>query len=250
MDFVWRETFRVRVGEVDPSGRLSAAHLARYLQETADSHCRPHGLSVSALMGEDRMWVLTRLALQVTRWPTMLEEVTVETWGSHRLGGARAYRDFRVFDGSGEAIAEASSVWLMLDARTRRPVRLPELVLKFRHPERETPEPVDAKRLTEPEQPSVEVRLPVLWRDLDTNEHANNVCYIEWALEAVPLELRRKGALTALDIQFVGEALLGQEVVSAVEMHDNECWHSLRAGNGRLVAVLRTKWLMPAASRA
>ena len=242
MDIVWRETFHVRVSEVDPAGRLSAASLARYLQETADSHCRPDGLSVSGLLAEGRMWVLTRLAMRISAWPRLLEAVTVETWGSHRLGGARAYRDFRVFDASGDTIAEASSVWLMLDARTRRPVRLPESVLRFQHPERETPEPVDAEGLAEPERPSAEVRLPVLWRDLDTNEHANNVCYIEWALEAVPLEVRRQATLAALDIQFVGEALLGQEIVSAVERREFGFRHSLRTGDGRLAAVLRTEW--------
>ncbi len=242
MDLVWRERFRVRFFEAEPGGRATVPALCRYLQETADAHCRPHGLALSDLRAAGRMWVLTRLAVRFTSLPRLGDDVAVETWGSNRIGAARAYRDFRMFDAGGRIIAEASSAWLILDTATRRPVRLPPEVLRFRHPERRTETPVDAEPLEAPERADAEERVRVFWRDLDTNSHANNVCYLDWALETVPVKLRAEGALAALDIQFLNEAFLGQEVVATAD-HDGLCYrHALRTAEGTLLALARTEW--------
>ncbi len=249
MDLVWREQFRIRFYEAEPSGRVAVPALCRYLQEAADCHCRSAGISMAGLRAEGRFWVLTRMALRFTALPMMGEDVGVETWGTKLLGGLRAYRDFRLLDCQGQTFAEASSVWLLLDAVTHRPVRLPDWVLRFRHPERATPGWFDAERLPAPERPCTEQRVQVRWRDLDVNGHANNVCYVEWALETVPLAVRRDGRLATLDIQFLGEAFLDQEVVCAAEADgsaETPCFrHSLRA-NGNLLAVIRTEWAPPA----
>ena len=247
MDLVWREPFRIRFYEAEPTGFVKVSALCRYLEEAADCHCRVHGLALSDLRATGRMWVLTRLALRLTSRPTLGEQVTVETWGSNRLGGVRAYRDFRFVDAGGAAFGEANSVWLMLDTATRRPLRLPESILSFRHPERSTPEPVDAAKLPLPERPSEEERIRVHWRHLDANGHANNVCYVEWALETVPLETRRNGRLTTLDIQFVNEARLDEEVIcSAGETASPDgpsYLHTLRTAGGQLLAAARTDWI-------
>ncbi len=239
---IHRESFRVRFYESDPGGRVTVPALCRYLQEAADSHCRWYGVSLAELLAAGRTWVLTRLALRLDALPLRGDEIVVETWGSGRLGGVRAYRDFRLFDGSGNAFGQAASVWLMLDRTTRRPVRLPEAVLRFRNPDRPPDEEFDRVRLAAPERVDAEERFPVRWRDLDANGHANNVCYLEWAIETVPLELRRAGRLAALEVEFRGEALLGQEVVCATERDGQHLRHSISIAGGGLLAVLRTEW--------
>ncbi len=239
---VHRESFRVRFYESDPGGRAAVPALCRYLQEAADSHCLSHGVSLSELLAAGRTWVLTRLALRFDTLPRRGDEVVVETWGSSRLGGVRAYRDFRVLDHTGKTLGKASSVWLMLDRATRRPVRLPETVLRFRNPDRPPDEEFDRLRLSMPERIDTEERFRVRWRDLDANGHANNVCYIEWAIETVPLELRRDGRLTALDAEFRGEALLDQEVVCTAERNGNAFRHSIGIAGGSVLAVLKTEW--------
>jgi acyl-ACP thioesterase len=246
MNLVWRETYRVRFCEAEPGGRASAPAICRYLQETADSHCRAYSLSLEDLRAAGRLWVLMHLSLRLTGLPRVGDEVAVETWGTRRLGGVRAYRDFLLLDAAGRTFGEASSLWLLLDAATRRPVRLPESILRFRHPERAGAKRVDAMDPVLPERPSVEERNCVRWHDLDANGHANNVRYVEWAIETVPLELRRESRLSALYVRFLDEAFLDDEVISAAEeipCADSRCYrHALRAADGRLLAAARTEW--------
>ncbi len=61
----WSEAYRIRFYEVEPTGRLSVPSLCRYLQQTADSHCRSAGVSLQQLRGQGRMWVIVRMRLFV-----------------------------------------------------------------------------------------------------------------------------------------------------------------------------------------
>ena len=86
----------------------------------------------------------------------------------------------------------------------------------------------------------------MLWRDLDANRHANNVSYIEWALETIPPEVRRQQKLAHLDVEFRGEALLGQEIVCGAERESSSESMFYRASvktlQGKELAVLRIGW--------
>ncbi len=216
--------------------------ICRFMEEAANSQTATLGLSISQVREADRMWVLTRLAVQVFSAPRLGDEIRVETWASDRTGGVRAYRDFRMFDAAGGVIAEGASLWLLLDLKTRRLVRLPESVLAIRHPERVGAEAVDSTTLTAPASVTVGEEFKIRWGDLDENGHANNIRYIEWVVETLPVETRRNAVLTSLDIQFLNEGLLGEAVISASEQTDEGFRHRLTAGDGRVLAIARTTW--------
>lgn len=242
MSNLFQERFRVRFFDSEPGGRASIPAVCRFLEEAANSQTEPLGLSVRQVREADRMWVLTRFALQVYSLPRAGDEVTVETWASDRTGGVRAYRDFRMRDAGGFVLAEAASLWLLLDLRTRRLVRLPDSVLDIRHHERTTAPAVDSLPLIAPESVMVEEEFKVRWSDLDENGHANNLRYIEWILETVPVPTRREATLTALDIQFMNEVLFGEAVVSAAEENEEGFRHRLTASDNRVIALARTDW--------
>ncbi len=250
MDLIWREPFRVRFYEAEPTGRAAVPAICRYLQEAADCHCRSLGLSLSELREVGRMWVIVRLALQLSALPQVGDSLVVETWPTSRMDGFRAYRDFRLRSADGALLGEAASLWLMLDAKTRRPVRMPESVLEGRHPLFVTPEPVESLALVEPQGVTSQQQVRVRWRDLDVNGHANNVCYVDWALETIPLPVRQQMQLTGLDIQFRNEVLLDQEVTCICEQtgtpEQPSFRHKLTSTGGLVLAVARSDWRAPA----
>ena len=247
MDLIWREPFRVRFYEAEPNGRASVPAICRYLQEAADCHCRSLGLSLSELRQTGRMWVIVRLALRLSAFPQVGDAVIVETWPTNRVDGFRAYRDFRLRSGDGTLLGEAASLWLMLDAKTRRPVRMPESVMEGRHPLFVTPEPVESVPLIEPQSVTSQQQVRVRWRDLDVNGHANNVCYVEWAIETIPLPIRQNMRLAALDIQFRNEVLVDQDVTGISEQTGKperpSFRHKLVSSEGLVLAVAKTDWL-------
>jgi medium-chain acyl-[acyl-carrier-protein] hydrolase len=240
---MWQETFQVRFFDAEPGGQASIPAVCRFMEEAAHSQTQGLGLSIGQVRAAHRMWVLTRFALRVFARPRIGDEILVQTWVSDRTAGIRAYRDFRILDSAGKTLAEAASLWLLLDLKSRRPARLPESVLSIRHPGRVGAEPVDAEPLLPPAGDSCREEFKVRWSDLDENGHANNLRYIEWIVETVPAALRPGCELTALDIQFAGEVLQGETVHSVSECQpDSSLRHALSGSGGRVFGIARTDW--------
>lgn len=237
-----QESFKIRFFEAEPSGRATPGALCRFAQEAADGHCRPFGFSLLELRAQNKMWVLTRLSLRVERYPQIGDMVTVETWASVRTNGIRAVREFRFIDEHGETLGNALSIWLMLDAATKRPVRLPDSVLSICNAERSSTEEFEFPRLRAPQGATVERMFQVGWTDLDANDHVNNVKYLEWALEALPLEVNRDRRLARVDIEFHAEAFYGDRIFSEVEYGSSLAIHRLKNGAGKTLCLAHTQF--------
>ena len=235
---VWRQPFAVRAYEVGPDERASVLTLADYFQEAAGEHARSGGVETFDVGAEGGTWVLQRLRLALLARPAMRETVTVETWPSGR-DGLRAYRDVRIWGEGDRLLLQGTSAWFVIDVARRRPVRLPAGLERFgpAEPERvaafgdppEAPEAVEHART-----------FHVRRSDLDRVGHANNVRFVEWALEALPSET----GLTDVEVLYQSEAVLGDDVVSeAGPLADGARLHRLtRAADGRTLALARTLW--------
>ena len=83
----------VDYAEADASFRIKLGVLVRRLQEAAVNHSERVGFGSRAMVAAKNAWILNRLGMDITRWPTYLEPLTVTTW--HRgARGFMAYRDF------------------------------------------------------------------------------------------------------------------------------------------------------------
>lgn len=186
--------------------RPGAAGLCRLLEAAAGEHAALLGVGIGDLRREGRAWMLARLGLRARRWPEKGEEVEIRTWPSRRSAGARAWREFEVLSG-GAPVAEAATVWLIVDLERRRPVRLPQFLLELPFPARDT-----GVEFTDAPAPGGAPSLAAQWRvqpaHLDVNDHVNNVTYIEWG------EQEAGGAPgTALQADYLGEARLGDPIL-------------------------------------
>ncbi len=235
---VWRQPFTIRAYEVGPDERASVLVVADLFQEAAGEHARAAGLETFDLDGGTGTWVLTRLRLSISDLPTMRERVEVETWPSGH-DHLRAFRDYVLRGADNRTLVRGTSAWLVMHAERRRPVRLPTAVYDFR--------PASSERALafehEPVAPNAvehERTFAVRRADLDRVGHANNVRFLEWALEALPEER----GLAEIDMQYRAEAVYGDDVVSrAGPLADGTRDHNLvRASDGRTLALAHTRW--------
>ena len=236
---VWTEPFRVRATEVGPDERATVLAVADLLQEAAGEHAQATDREAFDLGdGARGTWVLSRLRLALDRRPALREAVAVETWPS-AYDGIRVHRDFVVRGEGGAACARATSVWFVIDVARRRPVRLPPSMHTFGPPDRERALVLAAP----PEAPGAveaERRFAVRHADLDRVGHANNVRFLEWALEAPG----GAAGLREIDVAYRTEAVYGDTVVSRVgpERGGTRDHALLRESDGRTIALARTLW--------
>ncbi len=241
----YRETFRVRAGETDPRGRVSVLTIADWMQELADRDALAKGFAVDQLFRRGLTWVLARLMIRFESVPRWRESVTAETWPSS-AAERRTTRDFRFTRENGASAAVATTSWRVLDLKTRRPVDVPREILDL-VPESERALCFGDGTLSRPESPDWEKIYDVRLSDLDINRHVNNVVYLDWALEPVPLDMWREFELAEVELRFMSEGRLGDRVICrAQQMEDGDApayrHQVLRERDGREMAVARSVW--------
>ena len=86
----------------------------------------------------------------------------------------------------------------------------------------------------------------VRYSDLDINQHANNVKFVEWMVEGVPDAILNTLVPAEFEINFLAEAFYNDQVLATCvpQNSDNtEFLHCLtRQKDGRKLARARTKW--------
>jgi acyl-ACP thioesterase len=241
-----RQHFEIRSYETDPQGRLQPAILCRLLQEAAVAHANNLEVGVQLLIDHGVAWVLTRMRLDMERWPAAGEELVVTTW-PEAASKLFTERRFRLADAAGRPIGAATTLWLMIDLEQRRAIRFPAYVADRLKRHDLGSRPVRLPELTAPESTDRQLAFTVRRTDLDLAGHVNNTSYIEWAVEAVSDDVWKHSDLGRLDVQFVSECHHGQTILSGCrEMPTDdgvEISHQiLRDDDGAETARARTLW--------
>lgn len=238
----YSETYQVRIADMGVGRQATLPAVANWLQEVASAHARELGFSNQRLGQAGVAWVLTRLAVRMDHWPSLGQEVTVQTWPSG-LEGLRATRDFRLLGQDGERIGVATSAWVTLDVARRRAVRLPAFVADYYPAHNERVLEFETRTVPAPGEGGQPCTILTRAADLDENGHVNNVRLVEWALEPLEQAFALSRPLS-VDIAFRAECL-HRDTVTAVclpEQGDRAMLHGLTRADGTSVAHMRTVW--------
>ena len=243
---VWSEEFKVHSYEMGPSGFASPQTKCQFLKEAANNHAEKLGYSFEELDRLEQMWVLSQMSLRMARYPRGRETVQIETWPVSKQSNIRGYRDFTLLNSTGEILGRASTMWLLLKQDNRKPLKLPEELLdlcSLGHSYDFLNPPKDSNFEDSPETVQEFV---IRASDIDWNMHVNNVCYLEWSLEAIPAIFRLKNKLTELDMSFLGEGKYGSSVLAEcfkpAEQYHLYLHRIKDKSSGKILAQLRTRW--------
>lgn len=224
--------------DVDPRREMSPVAYWRVLQNAAAGHAAALAAATEDLRRGGQTWMLSRMNLAVDRALLLGEMFTVETWPSTRIKGARAYRDYVLKDAAGRVCARASSLWVIVDLATRRPVRIPEAITALSvDPGYDIPALSDA--LPAPEGGEA-VEFRACWSDADQNEHANNAALLRWAVDALPLRFLEQRRLSAVEVHYLAEVAIG-DLVRVVSAGEGEVSQEVRRGE-TVVARMFSQW--------
>jgi len=174
-------------------------------------------------------WILARQHVRFERPVMHKEPVKMLTW--HKgLDGLYFIRDYQLLDAQGRPAVNSTSSWVVMNFAERRVARadfLSEIIsLEAQSPDHAIEErapKVAVARGTELECIGTHT---VRFSDVDYNEHANNVKYTVWAMDALPDELVYKHSLKELTINFNKEVRAGETV---------ELWHTMAPDGAHIV---------------
>ena len=186
--FYLDETFTVRSYESGVTNHVSLPTLCNFMQEIAGLNAEKLGWGIRKLQEEGLTWMLSRLHLKVARYVPWGEKITLRTWPSGMKGRLIATRCFQGADGAGGEVLQAHSEWLYVDMRAQKIAKLPESFAEL--VPADTPDILFddiGGKFTQLPAVTSSVEIRVRQSDLDFNDHVNNVHYVEWMLETMPL---------------------------------------------------------------
>jgi acyl-ACP thioesterase len=226
---------------IDRTGKLSASFMFYQMQDIAWEHANILGFGYDKLRKEQQFWVLSRLLVKINRRPDWGENFTLETW-SRGTDGFYGYRDFNFVDGAGKIIAQATSSWLVLDAETKRIVRLTEFTDFPKYEESVFGE--NAAKIKAPQADNGLQFTPVLFNEIDINQHFNTGRYIERIIDSYDFDFHAAHELAEYEINFLKEGMPTDRLAVKTGKQDelNHLCSVVRESDGNELIRARLEW--------
>lgn len=187
MDKPFVDNFTVHSYDTDMNAVLSIHNVVKYFMETAIDHTDDVGYGLKRLVHENRGWVVLNWIIKMHEYPKYKDNIKISTWACSG-NTLQATRFFIMEDKNGNIISEAASRWAFLDLEKRHPVRFSSEMNEAYCCDKQPPfEYGNFFMPKEDEKYLISQNTLVVRRsETDTNGHANNVRYIEWASDQVP----------------------------------------------------------------
>ena len=176
---------RVRYSECNTENKAGLTTLLDYLQDCCTFQSEHLGIGLEFLSEHHAAWILSTWQVDILRYPSMGEQLTICTW-PYGLKGFYGLRNFKIEDKGRRTVLKANSIWVYMDTRTGKPMR-PIQEMHDKYPAEEQLEMEYLGRKL-PTLPGGEQKAPILVPHyfIDTNHHVNNAKYILMGEECLP----------------------------------------------------------------
>ncbi len=216
-DSLVRQYF-LTAGECDARGRIPLPLVAERIIEVATAHANELGIGYSTLVTHNIGWVLSRLSIEMFRYPGINEEYVLRTW-IESINRRFSERNFIITDAGGSVAGYARSVWSAINFASRSGADLAGTGIEH-CPTAGIDCPIDKTPRIPALEPDVrENDYTFRFCDIDFNRHVNTIRYIEVLMDQWPLAHYDTDDIRRLDLLFHHECRFGEKV--AVRISDN-----------------------------
>jgi medium-chain acyl-[acyl-carrier-protein] hydrolase len=210
--------FQIQPQYVDFQFRVTMAALGDILLTAAGINADDNGFGLRRLHEMQCAWVLSRMSIEMIRFPEQYENIQVETW-VQEVGRVNTIRNFCIRDEKNEIIGNACSIWVMFDMISRRAKDLQTLDGIHEYATGEVGLIAKPIRLDAVEGEDYD-GFKVKYSDIDINGHVNSIRYIQWISDCFSLDCYRKCQVKRFEINYMNEMLfddfvdiVGHEIV-------------------------------------
>ena len=222
----YSQEYFLSAGETNAEAEMSLPLLTSRIIDISTAHANQLHIGNPDMAERGCGWVLSRLALEMFRYPKVNERYRLTTW-IESYNRHFSERIVQVSDESGEPLGYSRAIWMILDYHTRESVGLSHLPIPGDLPmPGRCPIAAQGKHApvcpqnSDGELPRGAVRAtaePYMYRfkycDLDFYRHVNTVRYIELLLNRLTLEDFDATTVRRMELAFMHESTYGREAL-------------------------------------
>lgn len=168
-------------------------------------------------------WLLLNWKLKILKKPYWNSKIKVETWSRHK-DRLYSYRDFKIYDENNNIIALATSKWIIVNTQTHSLMRITEQMEQdYDYIEENVFDEPFVEKIKEPIDYDSKTEYIIQKRDIDLNHHVNNLCYLDFAYQALPEEVYKiYNKFSNIEIMYKKEAVLGDKIICLYKKIDED----------------------------
>ena len=225
---------RIRYSECGEDSRLHLAGVVNYFQDTASFQGEDLGIGVSWMKERHLAWILVSWQIITDHMPRLGEWVTVRTW-PYSFNSFYGLRNLVLEDEEGHYAAWANSVWVLMDTKNRRPVKVSGEMAALYEQEKKLDMDYAPRHIVPPAAGDTPEPFVIHRGHLDSNHHVNNGQYIQMAMEYLPADFR----IYETRVEYREQSFLGEMILPLVAREEDSVTVSLQKESGKVCAIVR-----------
>lgn len=202
--------------DADYMGRIKLSALFRAFADIAGDHYIARNLDYDFLRENDYVFLMSRLALKIHKYPESKKTYRISTW-EYAHKGAMFMRASEMRDESGNLLCESDAGWVCMSVSEHKILRPKEF--KFLCETTDKAPSVSIGRINMKEENFCREYLPRM-TDIDMNGHVYNGVYGDIVQNSLSKEDFEKG-FSEVKINYMNEITLGENVKVFTESSDN-----------------------------
>lgn len=209
---IGRYEFGIDAYLTDFRGKATLPMIGGFMLQAATKHAEERGFGYSAMTSQQRVWVLSRIAIEVFEYPNNDTVMVLKTWVAS-VNRLFTERHFSFEDEQGREIGFAKSLWASIDLVTRKPTNVLELEgLSDYITEKENPIEGMTKIPALKDDYEITTDFVVKYSDVDINKHLNSMKYIEHFVDVFDIDMFREKEIRRIEINYISEGRYGTKL--------------------------------------
>ena len=242
----YTKTYDINYSDVDSKLRCRISSIINFICDIGTNQSEVLGDTIESLKKKNIAWVFYKYDIKIYKYPMYREKIsiTTETFGFRKF---YAYRNYLIKNEKGEVLGETMAIFFLIDIEKRRAIRIPKDEYELYDIGGNLKEDIkmDQVRVSDVEENIKEYE--VRYRDIDSNGHVNNVNYVEWAIESVPLHVAKNFTIGRVKVVFERETKYGESIrvsCSTIEEEESKLItsHIIKNSEGVEVTKLELEW--------
>ena len=219
---IYEKEFELHLRDMDKNNKMRFSSYLNLMQEIGGLHANELGHGLNEEIRTGKAWIVIAWNLEVFRRPSWNEKIKVRTWIG-KIDKIYHYRDYEITDNNGVVVAKGVAQWVMLDTVNKRILKTEDsyarefpVVIRedYDNTIKKINSKVDAQNLNEIYEYIVQKR------DVDKNNHMNNIIYLDLALEGLDDEFVDN--ISNIEIHYKTECKYNDKIVFENEIVDGE----------------------------
>ncbi|MBE6050554.1 MAG: acyl-[acyl-carrier-protein] thioesterase [Clostridium sp.] len=238
--------YEVNYHDVDSNLKCKLSSIINFLCDIGTTHSSAVGSTVEKVKEKGYSWVFYKYDIKMYRYPKYLDEIYLKTTpcGFKKF---YAHRKYEITNSKGELLGEAIALFILININKRCPMRIPKEEYELYGLDSNVSEDIKMDDILKVNEENDAIKkFEVRYSDIDSNGHVNNVNYVKWAIESVPLEVFKSFDVERIKVIFEKECVYGDEVsITATLVEENDditSIHTITNQDGKDLTKLEILW--------